>query len=472
MTSPTTKRLNAVTTTYSGSGGFFAVGESGTVLRSNNGINWSIDQSVTASSLNGIASFASRLIAIGDAGTIITTDGGNAWTLQAKQSSNNLYGVAISNPTSGSGLAIAVGANGYVIRSEGFTTWTKDTNLKTAETLYGISSNGNNFVIVGSAGDIFTSLDNGNSWSNNYNDSSDTVINTVTINSDGQAVAMGNSGLVIKSVTGLTTWLKTNKSEPILNAIAISDDGIHVAVGNGVIMASKDGANWTTVANIGTNMKGVAVHRYSTGTLFIAVGDLGTVMSSKDGYNWNTVRDGQVFVRLNAVAINSSGKIMIVGANGYSLTSNDVNSWTVVQTGLQNNLNAIAVDSTSDTFVAVGDSGTVLVSRGSVEWGQVKSGTAGNLYGVSLGLGGKNILAVGENGVIIRSEDNGKAWNNSFISNTKTKTLKAVTSIGADTFYAIGYDGVVMKILTIADHEDSYDLTIMNGVSMNGIAYH
>lgn len=475
---PTTKRLNAVA---SAGTSFITVGESGTILRSSDGgLSWSIDNSnlAASSSLNGVAYFgSSHIIAVGDAGTIITTNGA-PWVRQTTQTSNNLYGVTVSTTDFGRGgkisLAVAVGENGYVTQSSDAITWTQNTNLSTIETLYGISSDSNRIVIVGSSGDIFKSDNKGSSWNNTYSDNG-TVINTVTIAGNGQAVAMGNLGLVLNSDSDLTTWLKTNKSEPDLNAMVVSDDGTYVAVGYGVIMASKDGANWTSVANVGRlSMKGVAVHRYSTGTLFVAVGVGGTFMTSKDGYNWSK-QQVPFSSSLSSVAINSiSGRIVVVGEKGTSYATSDRGqTWVQKETRVEKNLNSIVADSTSDSFIAVGDAGTALVLRGQYgSWDTVNSGITENLYGVSLGLGAKNAVAVGENGVIICSQDKGKTWSNS-PSPTITKTLKAVTSTGDDsTFYAVGVDGIAMKIQNFGTILQLEYLPIMNGVPINGVIYH
>jgi photosystem II stability/assembly factor-like uncharacterized protein len=93
-----------------------AVGESGTVARTDNGGgSWSKPSSGTTVDLNGVSCpTSSNCYAVGDSGTLlISTDGGTTWNPETSPTSQNLEDIeCFADSTS----CYAVGANGTILR--------------------------------------------------------------------------------------------------------------------------------------------------------------------------------------------------------------------------------------------------------------------------------------------------------------------------------------------------------------------
>lgn len=79
VTAPATTRLNGIA---SDGNVFFAVGNNGTLLASNNGINWSqipLNLGTTPPNLNAIRYLDSEFVIVGDKGTILVSADGGSW---------------------------------------------------------------------------------------------------------------------------------------------------------------------------------------------------------------------------------------------------------------------------------------------------------------------------------------------------------------------------------------------------------
>ncbi len=107
-TSGTTQNLFGVA--WSGTQ-FVAVGNSGTILTSPNGIAWTTRTSGTTNNLVDVAWSGTQFVAVGG-GIILTSPDGIAWTRQASGTTNRLLGVVWSGTQS-----VIVGANGTILTS-------------------------------------------------------------------------------------------------------------------------------------------------------------------------------------------------------------------------------------------------------------------------------------------------------------------------------------------------------------------
>ena len=72
---------------------FVAVGNSGTLLTSSDGITWTSRTSGTTKSLNGITYANNSFMTVGESGTILTSSDGTTWTSRTSGTTNNVWGV-------------------------------------------------------------------------------------------------------------------------------------------------------------------------------------------------------------------------------------------------------------------------------------------------------------------------------------------------------------------------------------------
>jgi photosystem II stability/assembly factor-like uncharacterized protein len=211
---------------------FVAVGKNGAILYSSNYAETWIQQDsgilapASTYDLYSIYGYGGgTFVAVGDRGTIITSPSGitSSWTIRASGTTNPLRSV-----TYGNGVYVAVGDSGTLLTSGDAVTWIPITlsssqNLKGVTYGYVVSALTGvgvpTFVAVGSAGAVFTSIDNGVTWTvPTVSPNTPTQLNAVTFGAlagalavvaDGQFVAVDNAANVFTSPDGLT-WTNQN----------------------------------------------------------------------------------------------------------------------------------------------------------------------------------------------------------------------------------------------------------------------
>lgn len=228
FTAPTTGQLNGVVYGLNkfitiGAGGFIAY----TADLSSTG-TWTQASSNTTSSLNALASNGAIVIAVGDNGTILRSDNGASWSQASSTTSQHLYGISYS----GSGVWSAVGAQGTLLTSsDSGVTWkaatanTSNALRATAAQTSSITSNGSTtigytIVAVGDKGTVLRSTDGGSTWATQ---TSGTTANLLAISqssnqttgstTNNQWVATGSGGTVIRSTDGMT-WTSSTSTTP------------------------------------------------------------------------------------------------------------------------------------------------------------------------------------------------------------------------------------------------------------------
>ncbi len=426
---------------------FVAVGglDSSAILSSSNGIIWTKHPVKNTNNLNGIAWTGTKLVAVGNYGTILASvDQGFSWTPCSSGVYGNLKGIAWSGQK-----FIATGYNGIVLSSPDGNKWTSN-SLGATTYLNGIIWADSQFVIVGYAADsakIFTSAD-GISWTTRYSGPlSPGGVSPVLISVawNGKLFAAAGYGGIISSPDGIT-WSVSQNTNYLLSGIAWNGSRF-AAVGFTTayykeILTSTDGITWDTVSSgVMEGLFDVA----SNGSIFVAVGVVGTVITSSDGVSWKKSSSG---IARNLFDIASNGFIMVaVGGDGQVAASLEGTIWLpesslivsyarVVSNGQQflaSSDNGLSIsadegmnwkpDNNASTvyyqgsdmvwagtkYVAVGTGKKMATSVDGVTWTPCSSQVAARLSAVAWN--GTQIVAVGDSGTIISSTD-GVSWAN------------------------------------------------------------
>jgi photosystem II stability/assembly factor-like uncharacterized protein len=206
------------------------------------------------------------------------------------------------------------------------------------------TSSSGQFAAVGAGGAIYTSADNGQTWTAHTPFTSD--LNAITgyaanqNNSTTPAllwVAVGAGGATTYSNDQGVTWLPgrmiATPANPSLNAIT-QVTGTFFAVGDQAnIYSTTDGTNWVTHTPA-TTVTTSNLHGIAHGTNYVAVGDNGTILTSGDGSTWTaqtTVANSIPTINLRHVTANGN-IIVAVGDGGTIVTSKDAGATWVVQT--------------------------------------------------------------------------------------------------------------------------------------------
>ncbi|MFN8340232.1 MAG: fibronectin type III domain-containing protein [Cyclobacteriaceae bacterium] len=140
-----------------------AVGGSGNIYRTVNGINWSSVSSGVLMNLNAVHFPTSSFgVAVGASGTITrTSDGGATWSPVAGPTLNTLYDVFFTSAITG----FAVGGSGTILKStNGGSSWSAVTSGVAADLRSVWFTDANTGYIVGMSGTILKSTDGGTSW--------------------------------------------------------------------------------------------------------------------------------------------------------------------------------------------------------------------------------------------------------------------------------------------------------------------
>lgn len=279
----------------------------------------------TTNSLSGVAWSGTQFVAVGNSGIILTSPDGITWTSRTSGTTNPLYGVNWSGTQ-----FVAVGGNGTTLTSPNGITWTARTS-GTTNILRSVVWSGTLFVAVGGSGAILTSPD-GVTWTARTSGTTE-LLNGVTW-SGTQFVAVGGNGLgglpgtVLASPDGVT-WTSGSGNLNLNYPQAVTWSGTQfVAAGfvglgaHGLILGSPNGVTWGAIFLAGSSLFDNLFGIVWSGTQFVAVGgsgNTGTILTSPDGGTWTRQPSGTTNTLSGVVW--SGTKFVIVGANGTILTS-------------------------------------------------------------------------------------------------------------------------------------------------------
>jgi uncharacterized repeat protein (TIGR02543 family) len=275
-----------------------------TPLATGTGSDWQVISS-SGNDLKAVIYGNGLFVAVGDSGNIRTSPDGLTWTVQTSSTTNNLWGVTWSGSK-----FVAVGNSGTILTSSNGTSWTPQTS-NTTSTLLNVTWSGSRFVVVGDA--ILTSSD-GVTWTTRTSGTANTLYGVTW--SGTQFVAVGGAGTILTSTDGVTWSSQTSGTTNYLWGVTWNGS-LFVATGySGTILTSSNGTSWTPQTSRTTNyLWGITWN----GSLFVVVGDNSTIRTSPDGVNW-TPRSSGITNYLHSVTWNGS-RFVAVGANGTILIS-------------------------------------------------------------------------------------------------------------------------------------------------------
>ena len=423
--------------------------------------------------LRGVAYANGRFIAVGLSGTMVTSADGVTWTRVPLDSGISLWSVAYGNGVfvAVGGTRFPIGTVGVILSSVDGVHWIRR-DAGSANYLYGVTHGNGTFVAVGSAfaspDNILTSTD-GVAWTPRAFGPS-TNLRSVTFG-NGWFVGVGSGGAVMRSSDGLIWEFYASGAPGDLYGV-IYGNGTFVAVGlyNAILTSTDNGATWINRNTGPLRYVFIFSVTYGNGT-FVAVGNdvekpygPWPVLTSPNGITWTERNAG--FAALYGVAA-GAGMFVAVSDYGTITTSPNGIAWTRRTLGSPNPLNGVAAGPQS--VVAVGDDGTILSSPDGAQWTSRSSGTTNNLRAVAFG--GTNFVAVGDGGGLLTSPD-GAAWTP---RNVATNFQLYGVTFGNGTFVAVGgrfnpEDGPC-PILTSTNGVNWTSRTSSLTVTLTGIAY-
>jgi hypothetical protein len=214
------------------------------------GLLWTNLPAFTTNSLQGVAAANNLFVLAGDLGKIFISPNGTNWTPRTTPTANFLSSVAI-----GPNACVAVGSTGTLLRAgpDG-ATWAS-VSLGTTNWLYRARWLGNQFVIVGQNGVIYTSPDATN-WTTRVSGTTRWLTDVAFV--DGKWFVTGYQGTLLTS-TNLANW--TVSPLPTIKSLygAATQKGQLVLAGiEGVILRNQVVPELTPVNILGYNRSPVA----------------------------------------------------------------------------------------------------------------------------------------------------------------------------------------------------------------------
>lgn len=390
---------------WSGSS-YVAVGDRGTIYQSTDGVSWTFRESpVQGQIISSVAWGNNTFVAITISGEIISSPDGANWTLQRQFNTMSVLTSVkwINNQFIAVGINYTSGANGQVLSSPDGVNWTLNTNSVPA-TFNDIDWGGGQYVAVGSAGAIYTSM-NLTDWERQTsNINSSNHLYSVAWGND-MFVAAGTNGYFCTSTDGVN-WEIYNFSQnnQLFSSVIWANDTFMI-LGNTQVLISADGEDWTSHSYGVTGQSTDGVKDAVWGdNKFLAVGDKSIVFSSDDGEQWSPERSAAATSKdLKAVIYGERG-FVAVGEEGMIISSSDGAVWTKQTSGVPTYLQDIAWG--NGIYAAVGSGKDIMTSSDAVTWSPVTTTSPG----FSTIAWGNGKFVAGGTGSTLQTSSDGTTW--------------------------------------------------------------
>lgn len=470
----------------------FAAGENGILLTSSDfGKNWSPITSVPGFSFYGMSIVGpNTLFLVGSEGKLVlSTNLGSTWNTFQTSTTDTLFSVSGTNPEQ----MFVAGKNGFIEKFNASNTTFSPIQSFTSSDISTISihpTNPNHIILGTKDGKGFQSKNGGVDFSSiNYGTNLASKFNSSTFSVDGfQIVLVGNAGYIVKSTNQGNSWsvpfagvkadfitmdlesatylllggrageffVTTNGATTLIPRPIPEVESIHslefwntnygfVTSSSGVVYrTSNAGQGWTKLQIPTTNaIKGV--HIFLPEFPYV-VGDAGTIArsSGSSGNSWEVFGSNvsQTSESINDISAFDLQTAYAVGDGGKILWSNNGSIWETIPSQTTENLNyTTRINGT--TAYAVGDKGTALKTTDlGRTWSLQNTGIAENIYGVDF-FGDNFGMAVGEKGLALATTDGGITWTK--LATGTTRDLYAVMAFTENGAFAVGDDGTIIK---------------------------
>ncbi len=261
-------------------------------ISTDNGTNWTPLFALGIFNINEVNYFNNQFIAVGNSGLLMTSADGSNWTTINTGSSEDLNDIfwfsgltVLGAPFS---LYVAVGNNATILTSSTGTAWTTEvSNPAITDNLLAVTHDDQYFVAVGENGRLIVRnnsiLPGATTWMDLFSNASWGNLNDVFFNGTN-CVIVGDAGQL---VTGTAATAFTGATISPFNLYSVSGNGNKViAVGqDGVTLFSRDGGGswYNSVQGSEFNLWDVYYHGNSDN--IYTVGDRGTFLSGTSNIN-------------------------------------------------------------------------------------------------------------------------------------------------------------------------------------------
>ncbi len=304
-------------------------------------------------------------------------------------------------------------------------------------------------------------------------------LNSVHFVNDKIGWVVGNSGVILYTTDGGTTWTEqTSSVTTALNSVHFADDKIGWVVGdNGVILYTTDGGTtWTEQTNSVTTALN-SVH-FADDKIGWVVGNSGVILRTVDGGTTWTEQTSTVTSTLQSVHFADNTFGWVVGEDGVILdTVNGGQAWTKQITNDSDFLNSVHfVDHNYGWAISSGsDASIFFTANGGTTWTEQTIPNGDNLEVLLNSVhftNSNNGLIVGsyvdsDVGFILYTTNGGVTWTEQ--TSNAPSNLRSVQFTDSNKALVVGGNGIDQVILHLTmPLGDTITLTPMNSINICG----
>jgi photosystem II stability/assembly factor-like uncharacterized protein len=394
-------------------------------------------------------SASAAAVAVGAQGRILrSANGGQSWSSRTSHTTRRLHNVDFPTATVG----YAVGELGTVVKtSDAGLTWFSS-GIVSPFTLNGVSfADANTGTIVGASGSIFSTATGGGTWIAQNSGTTRTLNSVDHFPGEPQhMVVVGDSGVMLRTTDGGLTWIGGGNPDPSnLTRITFFDNTRAATVGKeGKIYLTSNGGNtWLPqMTGVGTSLYGVAYSPSDPQEITASGADGLILRTTNGGATWGQQTSLTNNV-LRGIAVTRTSRIAVGAGDNIRRSTNGGTSWSIVTTG--STLRDVCIVPGSQEVWAVGDGATTLSSIFfyssdlGINWEErynlgVESFSAVRFLDSQYGFLGSSSL-----GRVYRTTDGGISWTNTSIPPPMVRVfdLAFTDSVTGHAVGASGLDG-------------------------------
>jgi photosystem II stability/assembly factor-like uncharacterized protein len=440
---------------FQGSRGY-AVGEFGTMLRTNDGgATWTGVSTGLTEDLDTVRMISpDSVVVAGGCPVRRSDDGGKTfrrlpWTANDARCTAGVAGLAFPSSTVGYLLL----HNGNLLRSsDSGRTWSRRTAVpgtpatsnasRVDPTDLVFTSTTTGFAST-SSGDVFSTTDGGSTWTPSL--SEPFTLNGLWFVSDQVGYAVGAAPVVLKTVNGGASWFETALPDgtPPLKTIRCSGADICLATtvaGDRLLQTTDGGGTWTRVNPSTERLRAVDL---ASAARAVAVGDAGTTVLSNDAGKTFTSLGGALPGAFTGVKA-ATAKVAYAYGEGGALarTINGGQSWSEIDAATSDDLQDVSYVSLKIGFALDAVGQLMRTDNAGDSWQILNTGSARAADAV-VALDSKHVLLVGPLGAR-RSFDGGQSFRTVTDSDARRVPLGAVDHVGSNVI-AYGSTRIVLS---------------------------
>lgn len=421
------------------------------VSAGNTGWNWG-NPLPQGNTLRELDSAGQRVYAGGESGTLLrSNDGGNSWTSVRTGLLDSIATIRVLNPDSvvfaGECALRRTDDGGATVKRLAWGPSDEDCNFKISSFYFPTQNLG---YLLLENGDVLSTADGGESWSKKTSvPGSRSTGGQASVNDiwfTGPSTGVVNSGgTVYLTSDGATSWSPVSAGGSLLRGFTFASPTVGYAVGddNRVLTSGDGGASWADVAAAppaGPNDSKLSSIDCADTQNCVAtrVGGTGVVRTEDGGASWGAV--SPLSSGTFAAVFTAANNLVAVGGGGGTVVSTDKGAtWTAISSAASGRYQKIAAQSDS-VATAVGGNGTVArTTNGGASWQSVGVSTSNNVVAATFPSATRGYV-LDSAGVLLRSNNAGGSWQ--FLDTGVSTVPREMITPTSSTVVLIGPKGV------------------------------